>query len=129
MPDPRRREIDHLEYFLRQWYGSSEGRAEIQAYLPQPERINAPLERIMKGLTPKYQVQIDAIHSIWSDVVGAMLASHCRPTSFRGKALVIECDRQVYFVELLRQKKAILARIHELLDDSFCNELCYVPVG
>jgi predicted nucleic acid-binding Zn ribbon protein len=66
------------------------------------------VQGLLKKLGLQERVRQSAISANWPEIVGAAVAKHAQPVSFRNGTLVVTVDHPVWLQELERYHKALL---------------------
>ena len=79
-----------------------------------PTRVRASLDRLLASWGAPAIGQLEAVFGRWTDVVGATVAAHARPSSLTGGVLVVVVDEPAWASELRWLEADLLARLRDV---------------
>ena len=91
----------------------------------QPRELSGVLGQVLDELGMDSAAAAFRIGERWSELVGADVAAHCRPTEVRGRLLEVEVESPVWAQQLQLQRPAMLAALRRELGEAAPAELSY----
>jgi predicted nucleic acid-binding Zn ribbon protein len=89
----------------------------------RPRPIGPVVGQVLSDLGLEAAQEAFRIGELWEEVVGAEVASHCRPVAVRGRVLEAEVDSSVWCQQLQMEREQLLARLHDALGDGAPSDL------
>ena len=131
MAGRKRRQNEFMESILRNWYGKSQGEAEMLRYTPETRPISDPLDNVMKKLIPPWELKISQIKSEWSTIAGSENARRCQPAFLNNGIFYIEVSHPAYRIalETPQIKKQLLERIQKIIGKELCQGIKFIAGG
>ena len=75
----------------------------------------ASLRQVLESVLKEHKLtsDIDAyrVFSVWGEIAGPTMASHCRPSRLHGDTLYVEVDDPIWLSQLRYMKQDILQKI------------------
>ena len=120
-----------MESILRNWYGESQGEAEMLRYTPETRPISDPLDNVMKKLIPPWELKISQIKSEWDTIAGSENARRCQPAFLNNGIFYIEVFHPAYRIalETPQIKKQLLERIQTVIGKELCQSIKFIAGG
>jgi len=117
------------ETLLRQWYGETEGNAEIAARRSPPVHIGRVVGSVMRDLGLSRNVLLEELLDSWSAVVGDDVARRSVPSDIQGATLTVEVSDSswMYMLQTVHRQRIVdeLRRI----SDNKLRDIRFVPHG
>lgn len=86
-----------------------------------------PLGQVIDKTLETYRRELNAdlcrVWEVWDEIAGPMAIGTARPAAFKGKTLLIHAEDSVTLHNLGFQKDELIARINDVLDGDFVEEL------
>lgn len=89
----------------------------------RPTALADLVGRVLGELGLDSVAQAHQIGQVWSQVVGADVAAHCRPIGLRGRVLEVSVDSPVWSQQLQLRKPEILLALARALGSGAPDEL------
>jgi len=89
----------------------------------QPEAMGSVLEGVLQSLDIDLAVPSAEIGRDWAEIVGAEVASHCRPLGIKAGVLYAEVDSSVWSQEMQLRSPKIISALRKRMGKSAPTDL------
>ena len=79
-----------------------------------PRRLRESLDRVARAMGTPGAASLNAVFTRWPEVVGAAVASHCRPLALSGGVLVVAVDDPAWATQLRYLGSDVLRRVEDI---------------
>ncbi len=126
-----RKTLYDIDSMLKQWHGPEEGRNSFVNFHPVPVPIDNVLEKVIARALPPWERKLNQIKQSWPEIAGAETARRCQVSYLNQQVLYIEVFHPAYRIALdnPRIKAMLLQKVQEIIGESNCRELKFIPVG
>ncbi|WP_236019087.1 DUF721 domain-containing protein [Geomonas propionica] len=91
--------------------------------MKRPAPVTDLLTALLRGTPAEVRLKEGRIWEVWDEAVGAKIAAHAQPATFREGTLTLHVDSAPWMQQLNYLKKELITKVNEALDQELVKEI------